>query len=239
MANPELESVAALGVKIEPAHVSLGATFWRITQVRPLVAEENGGASERRVCASMVDERGKPAWGTRLRISWPGGEGIIALPTDKDEAPEACFTLAPGRVFAVEPADAPGERASGLVDETIAGAAEGDASPAGVLITWQRAIKKIFAHYVLFGAAQDAHTQANVIIALSYLLSFKPAFGFRVEEAELAERVTIIGGAGSVSFDTQERLEAAGCWVYRIEGDSRAIDRILGDLQKSGRPFAV
>jgi len=234
MANSELENAAALGVKIEPAHVSLGDTFWRIVRVRALAPEDVGGEGERQAYAGVVDEHNKTIWGARLRVSWPGGEGIIATPAEKGEVTQACFTLLPGRVYAIEPADAPGERVSGLVGDNA-----GAAGPDRIEVIWQRAIKKIFPHYVLFGAAQDPQTQANLIIALGYLLRFKPAFGFRVEEAELAERVTIIGGAGSVPFDVQDRLDAAGCWVYRIEGDGRAIDRILGDLQKSGQPFAA
>ncbi len=40
-----------------------------------------------------------------------------------------------------------------------------------------------------------------------------------VQEAELAERVTIIGGTSTVSLDDQDRLEEAGCWIHRIEGE--------------------
>jgi len=237
MANPELNEMETLGVKIEPARVGLGETYWRVVGVHPLLTLDEGGETGRRfLAASALDEHGKAILGARLRVAWPGGEEIIAAPAEKGAIQEVNFTLAPGRTYTLEPADVPGERVIGLSDELLGDQSEESSN--AIRVVWQRAVKKIFAHYVLFGSAQDPQTRANMIIALGYILRFKPAFGFRVEEAELAERVTIIGGPGSVSFDVQERLEAAGCWVYRIEGDGRAIDRVLGELQKSGQPFA-
>jgi len=235
MANPSVNDAEGYGVAIEPALVNLGEPYWRVVRVHHLTPDENEGRHE--LFAEVLDEHGKPVPEARLRVTWPGGEDTLVLPAKPGGAPAASFALFKGQACAVAPADSAGDRVVGLHSdhpEEEGGNAPGQHS---FRVVWQRAIKKVFNHYVLFGAPQDPQTQANLIIALGYILRFKPAFGFRVEEAELAEHVTIIGGTGAVSFDVQDRLEAAGCWVYRHEGDSRSIDRVLTELQKSGSPF--
>jgi hypothetical protein len=235
MTGPIINDAEAYGVSIEPAQVGLGRSYWRVTQVHHLTPQENAG--NHHIYVEVLDEYDKPVPGARLRVTWAAGEDeIVTAPPGADEA-GASFAMVPGQVFSVEMLGGPSDRVVGLhADHPQEG--EGNAPEQhSFRLVWQRAIKKIFSHYVLFGPPEDPKTQSNLIIALGYILRFKPAFGFKVEEAELAERVTIIGGPAAVSLDAQDRLESAGCWVYRIEGDSRSVDRLLTELQKSGRPF--
>lgn len=235
MATRKVNEAEAYGVSIEPADVGLGESYWRAVGVRHLTPAENGG--NHHIYMDLLGEYGESLSGSILRVTWDGGEEEVITEDKGPEEPAANLPMWKGQICSVQALDLPCDRVLNLHTEHPDEEGGNTLYHHSFHIVWQRAIKKIFNHYVLFGAADDPQTQANLVIALGYILRYKPAFGFKVEEAELAERVTIIGGAGAVSFDAQDRLEDAGCWVHRIDGDSRAIDRVLTELQKSGAPF--
>jgi len=89
--------------------------------------------------------------------------------------------------------------------------------------------EKLLAEYVLFGPPDAAGTRTNLLLALDYLLAVQPTFGFRVEEAQRAQRVLIIGGTEAVSAEAEAALVAAGCEVERIAGDSYTVERLLAE----------
>ena len=235
MATRKVNEAESYGVSIEPADVGLGETYWRVVRVHHLTPEENVGNSH--ICMDLIGEYGEPIIGASVRVTWEGGQEDMITEERGPEEPCASFAMWKGQICGAQVVDLPSDRVLNLHTEHPDEAEGNTLYHHSFHIVWQRTIKKIFSHYVLFGPADDPQTQANMIIALGYILRYKPAFGFKVDEAELADRVTIIGGASAVSYDEQDRLESAGCWVHRIEGDSRAIDRVLSELQKSGAPF--
>ena len=102
------------------------------------------------------------------------------------------------------------------------------AIPAGQERAWP------LAHYVLFGPPDAEGTQTDMLLAADYLLAFRPSFGFRRAEAELAARVTIIGD--TVSQADEETLRAAGAQVERVGGGAAAVERALAARVARGTP---
>ena len=89
--------------------------------------------------------------------------------------------------------------------------------------------EKPLAEYVLFGPPDAPGTRTSLLLALDYLLAMRPVFGFRVEEAQKARRVLIIGDTEAVSAEAEAALVAAGCQVERIAGDSYTVERLLSE----------
>ena len=235
MAIQIVNEAVQLGVAVEPADVGLKQTYWRVIEILDLESDDKGDAPH--LLLEVQDEYGNPISGARLSVRWQGGEEELTTGEMDEQAPGANFSMWKGQVCAVRALGCPSDGVVNLRTDQP----DDPLGPLGSLhsfrVAWQRTVKKVFSHYVLFGAPDDPQTQANLVISLGFILRFKPAFGFKAEEAELAERVTIIGGQGSVPLDVQDRLEEAGCWVHRIEGDSRSVDRVLTELQKSGLSF--
>ena len=88
--------------------------------------------------------------------------------------------------------------------------------------------RRLLPHYVLCGS------QADFLLALDYLLAFKPAFGFRADDASQADRVTIIGN--SVDQEVETALRNAGCEAERIQGNAAQIARVLAQRVAAGTP---
>jgi hypothetical protein len=94
-----------------------------------------------------------------------------------------------------------------------------------------------FAHYVLFGAADQPATQVHLLLAQDFLLAFAPAFGFSVDEAALAARVTLVGDTAAISDDAATRLAAAGAQVQRIAGTIDEMAAALAQRVAQGHAF--
>lgn len=93
-------------------------------------------------------------------------------------------------------------------------------------------------HYLLFGASQNGVAERDLEAARAYIRRFRPALGFRPEEAMQAEFVTIVGDAGSVELATERMIRAAGCKVERIAGrDAKETRRLLDGLARSEQRF--
>jgi hypothetical protein len=93
------------------------------------------------------------------------------------------------------------------------------------------------AHYVLFGPADQPATRAYLLLAQEYLLAFAPSFGFRIEEAIRADKVTILAGPDSVDVAAEGRLTAAGIAVQRIAGSVAEVAAALAARIAAGKPF--
>ena len=96
---------------------------------------------------------------------------------------------------------------------------------------------KSLRHYVLFWKHDDeSWAQKDWVGAAPYVARFNTAAGFSVEDAHLAELVTIVGGPAGVSTKVEAQLRADGCQVQRIAGKTaEETAAILKRLAKQGR----
>ena len=78
-----------------------------------------------------------------------------------------------------------------------------------------------------------------MLVSIDYLLAFMPAFGFSVDDASSAKRVTIIGGESYVTADDASRLEASGSEVERLAGSAEEIANLLLKRVGARDPFAA
>lgn len=101
------------------------------------------------------------------------------------------------------------------------------------------AARKTIEHYLLFWwRSPDFWARQDWMNATNYIQRFRPACGFRVEDAMQAQYVTIVGGVAGVSAEDEQRLRAAGCKVERLAGANEAETKaMLDELAASGRRF--
>jgi hypothetical protein len=92
-------------------------------------------------------------------------------------------------------------------------------------------------HYVLFGPAEQPSTQANLLLAMDYLLAFAPAFGFSRAEAACAASVTIIADMTAVSGQMERDLAIGGARVQRVAGSVQEVAQALDQRIAAGQPF--
>lgn len=99
--------------------------------------------------------------------------------------------------------------------------------------------EKPLGHYVLFYQFPDGNwAEQDWFNARNYVAAFKPTCGFSVDDAMRAQYVTIVGGAGGVSMEAEERLRTAGCQVERLAGkDEVETQKMLDDLARAGKRF--
>lgn len=93
-------------------------------------------------------------------------------------------------------------------------------------------------HYLLLGAHDPAQWN-RLILARQYITRFGVSFGFSVEEALRAERVTIMGDARQVSLEDEVRLKRAGVRTERWWGDLTALEIILTDRLNRDSEFGA
>lgn len=79
---------------------------------------------------------------------------------------------------------------------------------------------KPISHYLLLPTFEWGVTKWHLTIVQEYVQAFLPTCGFSVQEAKQAEKVTIIGNEQGVGTEAVMELEAAGCQVERVAGDS-------------------
>lgn len=75
---------------------------------------------------------------------------------------------------------------------------------------------KLLRHYVLLPVFEWGVSDYHWSGALEFVKAHRPACGFSVEEAQQAERVTIIGNEQGISLAVESELRQAGCQVERI-----------------------
>jgi hypothetical protein len=96
---------------------------------------------------------------------------------------------------------------------------------------------KVFEHYLLLAAPPTANNgaYAEAKLLLGLIASYAQgdvAAGFSLDEAKLAQRVTIIGDR--VAAGAEGALAAAGVQVARLKGDAYAISAALAQLFAEG-----
>lgn len=96
---------------------------------------------------------------------------------------------------------------------------------------------KTLGHYVLFGPAAQAVTEANVLLAQEYILAFRPSFGFSPEEAAAASMVTIIAAEDAISAEVAAQLAADGTPVQRMAGTVAEVAAALASRVAAGKAF--
>ncbi len=234
---------AAYGVQVEQAKVSPGEQYWAVERVHHLTPEENHG--NHHIFFEVLDELGERIRGARVKVSWEGGgEEIVPLESAGGRY-AGNFPMWKHQVCSVEMVGMPSDR---VLNIHTAHPDEGEGNTMfhhSFAVTFRRvraeggmAVAKALDHYVLFGKGDEPGTTTNLLVALEYLLAFTPAFGFSVEDAASAWKVTIIGDESHVSADQAAALESSGAWVERISGKAGEIAARLLRRVAARDPFA-
>lgn len=96
--------------------------------------------------------------------------------------------------------------------------------------------EKPLSHYVLLAPVNTPAGRVNWQLAIAYVQTFGLTVGFDKAQARQAVRVTLIGSdAEAVPAAVAQELEAAGCQVARIDGDSYAIEAELARRIAAGQ----
>lgn len=230
--NDPVNDAGAYGVRVAPADVPEGATYWRAVRVHHLTPVENRGRHH--IFLDALDEAGNRVAGAQARVSWPDGEQVITVDKPVGE-PGANFPLWKWQVAAVEMLGLPSDRVENLhtghpdeppgLDNTL--------FHHSFAVDFQRTVKtaagpqpagdKPLARYVLFGPPASSRTAVYLELARDYLLAQQPAFGFSAGEASQAASVLIVGELQDVSAATEDGLRQAGCQVQRVQGTPEQI----------------
>jgi hypothetical protein len=97
---------------------------------------------------------------------------------------------------------------------------------------------KLIQHYLLLPVFEWGVEPWYLEIAQDYVAAHRPTCGFSLDEAVLAQRVTIVGNEQGISADAARVLETAGCRVERIAGkDGTETRNLLGKLARNARPI--
>jgi N-acetyl-anhydromuramyl-L-alanine amidase AmpD len=95
-------------------------------------------------------------------------------------------------------------------------------------------------HYLLFWQRSYPGPLArqDFVNAINYIVRFRPAVGFSLNDARNAEYVTIVGGEAGISETEEKALINSGCKVERVAGrDEEETSRMLSELANLGRRF--
>ena len=85
-------------------------------------------------------------------------------------------------------------------------------------------------HYLLLPLYEWGIAEWHLDVIRNYVRKYHPTIGYSIEEAMLAEKVTVIGDPLIFSDETILNLGAAGCAVERISGDGTSIATQLDNL---------
>lgn len=95
-------------------------------------------------------------------------------------------------------------------------------------------------HYMLFWQRTYPGPLArqDLVNSINYIVRFRPAIGFSLNDARNAEYVTIVGSEAGISAAEEKALQNSGCKVERIAGrDEEETSRMLSELASLGRRF--
>jgi len=110
-----VNDAAAYGVSIEEAKPTSGQLYWKVQRVHHLTADENN--FRQHIFVDMQDEAGNRLQGGAVRVSWPGGDQIVALDKPPGE-PAGNFPMWKYQVCEVTAIGIPGET---LVSDKVTG----------------------------------------------------------------------------------------------------------------------
>lgn len=99
---------------------------------------------------------------------------------------------------------------------------------------------KSIRHYMLFWqrAYPGPFARQDFVNAINYIMRFRPALGFSVQDARNAEYVTIVGSEAGISEAEEQTLRESGCKIERIAGrNEEETSRILAEMASTGRRF--
>jgi N-acetyl-anhydromuramyl-L-alanine amidase AmpD len=99
---------------------------------------------------------------------------------------------------------------------------------------------KSMRHYLLFWQRTFPGPLArqDLVNSINYIVRFRPAIGFSLNDARNAEYVTIVGSEAGISAAEEKALQNSGCKVERIAGrDEEETSRMLSELANVGRRF--
>ena len=95
-------------------------------------------------------------------------------------------------------------------------------------------------HYMLFWQRTFPGPLArqDLVNSINYIVRFRPAIGFSLNDARNAEYVTIVGSEAGISEADEKALQNSGCKVERVAGrDEEETSRMLSELANLGRRF--
>lgn len=242
MTNDPIDDAGTYGVRVAPADVPEGATYWRAVRVHHLTPEENRGRHH--IFLDALGEAGNRMAGAQARVSWPGGEQVVTVDKPVGE-PGANFPLWKWQVASVEMLGLPSDRVENLhtghpdeppgLDNTL--------FHHSFAVDFQRTVKtaagpqpagdKPLARYVLFGPPASPRTAVYLELARGYLLAQQPAVGYSADEASHAASVLIVGELQDISAAAEDALRQAGCQVQRVQGTPEQIAAAFLALQNN------
>lgn len=85
------------------------------------------------------------------------------------------------------------------------------------------------AHYLLLPLYEWGIADFHLEVTRPFIQKYHPTVGFSIEEARLAQRVTVIGGEQTFPEETLSSLRASGSTVDRISGDGTSIATQLSE----------
>lgn len=78
-------------------------------------------------------------------------------------------------------------------------------------------------HYLLLPLSEFGIADWQLDVVRPFIKKYQPTVGFSLEEAALADRVTVIGSSGSFTAEQLDVLRAKGCQVEEVIGDGISI----------------
>ncbi len=108
---PPENNAAAYGITLEEAKVAPGTEYWRVMRIYHLAQNENKGRHH--IFMDALSPEGARLRNSRVRITWDGGEQIVAI--DKpDNEPGANFPMWKWQVCSMRMSDLPSDVVHGL-----------------------------------------------------------------------------------------------------------------------------
>ena len=96
------------------------------------------------------------------------------------------------------------------------------------------------AHYLLLPTYDGEISDAQFEIIRPFIKAHKPTIGFSIQEAKMAQRVTVLDGPGTYPKGVISKLRTDGCIVNEIEGHGIEIASFIPtekiELPSKGQP---